>query len=210
MPNYLLWGASPAARENKARELLQEHLIHSIESLEKKGKIMKVEELRPFLPHWHVQPTSPWKRSGLLVLEAQRMNEEVQNTLLKILEEPPSFFTFVFTVPHPKLILPTVVSRCLITRVAGEYHVQNDQDLAEILRSEPGRRLEIFEEKIGYSREPVRAFLDDLEQQFADRPFDVAQGRSTPILKEIWETKKLLLDDSLNLKTAVDHFLLSW
>lgn len=206
MPNYLIWGASPAARENKARELLQEHLIHSIESLEKEGKIMKVEEIRPLLPRWHVHPTLPWKRSGLLVLEAQRMNEEVQNTLLKILEEPPSFFTFVLAAPHPKLILPTVVSRCLVKEIRNQKSENRNTDreslAAEIFTASPGKRLEIFGEEIGYSREPVRAFLDDLEQQFAGRP--------NPILKEIWETKKLLLDDSLNLKTAVDCFLLSW
>ncbi|MDP1710461.1 MAG: hypothetical protein Q8L46_00755, partial [candidate division WWE3 bacterium] len=99
-------------------------------------------------------------------------------------------------------VLPTVASRCLVTRVEGEYHAQNVQALEEILRSGPGWRLVVFEEKIGYNREPVRAFLDDLEHRLADRP--------TPVLKEIWETKKILRDDSTNLKTAVDHFLLSW
>ncbi|MDP1710786.1 MAG: hypothetical protein Q8L46_02500, partial [candidate division WWE3 bacterium] len=110
MPNYLLWGADPSAREAKAQELLQDHFIHSIEA---GGKILPVKEIRPLLAHWHLHPLQPWKRSALLVLEAQRMNEEVQNTLLKTLEEPPSFFTFVFTVSHPKLVLPTVASRCL-------------------------------------------------------------------------------------------------
>src|SRR3990172_10560824 len=129
MPNYLLWGADPQARETKAQELLQDHFVHSIES---EGKILKVGEVRKLMPHWHVQPTAPWKRSGLLVLEAQRMNEEVQNTLLKTLEEPPSFFTFVFSVLHPNLLLPTVVSRCLVTRVIGDYQARNAKIAAEI------------------------------------------------------------------------------
>jgi len=80
MPNYILWGADPQARETKARRILQDHFVHSIES---EGKILKVKEVQELLPHWHVRPPAPWKRSGLLVLEAQRMNEEVQNTLLK-------------------------------------------------------------------------------------------------------------------------------
>ncbi len=203
MPNYLLWGADPSAREAKAQELLQDHFIHSIEA---GGKILPVKEIRPLLAHWHLHPLQPWKRSGLLVLEAQRMNEEVQNTLLKTLEEPPSFFTFVFTVPHPKLVLPTVTSRCLIQEIRNQKSENRKTDrwslATEIFAASPGERLAIFEEKIGYNREPVRAFLDDLEHHLSARP--------TPVLKEIWETKKILRDDSTNLKTAVDHFLLSW
>src|SRR3989304_4302209 len=130
MPNYLLWGANPQARETQAQDLLKEHFIHSIES---EGKIAPLREIRARLPHWHVHPQAPWQRSGLLVLEAQRMNEEVQNTLLKTLEEPPQFFTFVFTVPHPNLLFPTVVSRCLVTRVIGDYQTQNEKMAADLL-----------------------------------------------------------------------------
>ena len=204
MPNYLFWGADPQARENKAQEILQDHFVHSIESLDvkRKGKVMKVEEIRTLMPHWHVQPTAPWKRSGLLVLEAQRMNEEVQNTLLKTLEEPPSFFTFVFTVLHPNLLLPTVVSRCLVTRVLGDYQTQNAKIAADIFAASAGERLAIFEDKVGYERETATAFINDLEVHLANAP--------SPIIKQIWETKKLLQDDSVNLKMAVDCLLLSW
>ena len=142
------------------------------------------------------------KKSGLLVLEAQRLNEEVQNTLLKTLEEPPSFFTFVFTVLHPNLLLPTVVSRCLVVRVPGDYKVLDPKVITEIIEAPAGKRLAIFEETIGYDREASITFVNDLEAQLASEP--------NPILKQIWETKKLLQDDSTNLKMAVDCLLLSW
>ncbi|MEX2053421.1 MAG: hypothetical protein WD940_00200 [Patescibacteria group bacterium] len=199
MPNYLLWGAGPAARETKARELLKDHYLHSIEA---EGKILKLPEVRARMTHWHVHPQAPWKRSGLLVLEAQRLNEEVQNTLLKTLEEPPSFFTFIFTVPHPGLLFPTVVSRCLVVRVPGDYQSQNPQVAAEILSAPAGQRLAIFEDKIGYEREAAAVFINDLEALLAEEP--------SAALKQIWETKKLLQDDSTNLKMAVDCLLLSW
>ena len=199
MPNYLLWGANPQARETQARELLKEHFIHSIES---EGKIIPLREIRARLPHWHVHPQAPWQRSGLLVLEAQRMNEEAQNTLLKTLEEPPQFFTFVFTAPHPNLLFPTVVSRCLVTRVIGDYQARNAKVAAEIWAANGGERLALFEDKVGYERKVALDFINDLEAQLAATP--------SPILKQIWETKKMLQDDSTNLKMAVDCLLLSW
>jgi hypothetical protein len=198
--NYLLWGASPKARQTKAEELLQDHYLHSIEE---NGKILTVKAIREQrLPQWHLYPQAPWQRSGLLVLEAQRMNEEVQDTLLKTLEEPPAFFTFVFTVPHPDLLRPTVVSRCLSMRVPGEYQAQNPKLVTEFLTAPAGKRLAIFEDKIGYDRPSALAFINDLEAHLAAQP--------SPILKQIWETKKLLQDDSTNLKMAVDCLLLSW
>lgn len=199
MSNYLLWGADPQARETKAQELLQDHYLHSIE---KDGKILKVGEIRTLMPHWHIHPQTPWKRSGLLVLEAQRLNEESQNTLLKTLEEPPVFFTFIFTTPHPDLLLSTVVSRCLVMRVPGDYQAKNPKLITEILEAPAGKRLAIFEDKIGYEREAAGNFLNDLEAQLAEEP--------SPILEQIWKTKKLLGDDSTNLKMAVDCLLLSW
>ena len=199
MSNFLIWGSHPQAREDQAQEILQDHFVHSIET---DGKILKVGEIRARMLQWHLYPQSPWKKSGLLVLEAQRLNEEVQNTLLKTLEEPPSFFTFVFTVLHPNLLLPTVVSRCLVTRVLGDYQTQNAKIAADIFAASAGERLAIFEDKVGYEREAASSFINDLEAHLANAP--------SPIIKQIWETKKLLQDDSVNLKMAVDCLLLSW
>src|SRR3990170_2761649 len=155
MSNFLIWGSHPQAREDQAQEILQDHFVHSIET---DGKILKVGEIRARMLQWHLYPQSPWKKSGLLVLEAQRLNEEVQNTLLKTLEEPPSFFTFVFTAPHPNLLFPTIVSRCLVTRVIGDYQTQNAKIVADIFAASAGERLALFEDKIGYERESATAF----------------------------------------------------
>lgn len=180
-------------------EILQDHLLHSIEE---EGKILPLARIRELLPHLHLQPPPPWKGRGLLILEAQRMNEAVQNTLLKTLEEPPVFLTFVLTVPHPRLLLPTVVSRCLIEMAAiGEGEFQNQRVVQEILAAAFGHRLTIFEEKIGYNRAAATSFLEGVELELSQHP--------TPVLKEIWETKKLLRDDTTNVKMVVDHFLLS-
>lgn len=200
MPSILIHGGSPQTRQEKALTFLQDHYLHSIEE---EGKILPVPRVRELLPHLHLQPPPPWKGRGLLILEAQRMNEEVQNTLLKILEEPPGSLTFVLTVPHPRLLLPTIVSRCLIeTATINGGKFKNQQLVQEILAATFGQRLSIFEEKVGYNRAAAVAFLEEVELELSEHP--------TPILKEIWETKKLLRDDTTNVKVVVDRFLLSW
>jgi DNA polymerase-3 subunit delta' len=47
-----------------------------------------------------------------LISPAERMNKEAQNSLLKLLEEPPQGFYLCLVTSRPEALLPTVVSRC--------------------------------------------------------------------------------------------------
>ncbi len=51
-------------------------------------------------------------RRVVIVDEAERMNEESQNTFLKTLEEPPAGVVMILLTALPALLLPTIVSRC--------------------------------------------------------------------------------------------------
>lgn len=50
-------------------------------------------------------------RRVIIVEDAQDMNEEAQNAMLKILEEPPSDCVFILTADSQSNLLPTIVSR---------------------------------------------------------------------------------------------------
>jgi DNA polymerase-3 subunit delta' len=51
------------------------------------------------------------ERRVFVIVEADRMNDEAQNALLKTLEEPPSFAHMVLVSSAPGRLLPTIVSR---------------------------------------------------------------------------------------------------
>ena len=48
----------------------------------------------------------------VLIPGAENMTFQAQNSLLKILEEPPQNTYFILTTSHPDQLLPTVISRC--------------------------------------------------------------------------------------------------
>lgn len=58
-----------------------------------------------------VQPGRAAIRRVVLIEEAQNMNQEAQNALLKSLEEPTSDTVFILTLESPSQLLPTVISR---------------------------------------------------------------------------------------------------
>ena len=60
----------------------------------------------------HLGYTSGTHRKFGLIEEADRMNTEAQNALLKTLEEPPPDTTLILTTGNPCSLLPTTRSRC--------------------------------------------------------------------------------------------------
>lgn len=60
----------------------------------------------------HIGYTSGSNRKFGVIHEADRMNTEAQNALLKTLEEPPEETTMILTTANPAALLPTTRSRC--------------------------------------------------------------------------------------------------
>ena len=68
--------------------------------------------LRNFIAAFHLTSTSAFSRKIGMIFEADRMNDEAQNALLKTLEEPPPETTLILSTGNPGALLPTTISRC--------------------------------------------------------------------------------------------------
>lgn len=73
--------------------------------------VLKIEQMREMKQTAYLKPMVGRKRI-FIVDQAEKMNEEASNSVLKILEEPPSFTHLILITPNPYLILPTIKSRC--------------------------------------------------------------------------------------------------
>ncbi len=56
----------------------------------------------------------------LIIIEADKLTSEAQNSLLKILEEPPKETQLILTTQNRNKLLPTVTSRCLEITLEAE------------------------------------------------------------------------------------------
>lgn len=52
-----------------------------------------------------------------IIDEAEKMNDQAQNALLKTLEEPPSYATIMLLTNNPEAFLQTILSRCVLLNV---------------------------------------------------------------------------------------------
>lgn len=65
-------------------------------------EMIDLSSYRPFEAAWRV----------FIIQDAERMNEPSQNHFLKTLEEPPSATVFLLLSEFPRMLLPTIRSRC--------------------------------------------------------------------------------------------------
>jgi DNA polymerase-3 subunit delta' len=80
-------------------------------AIEPEGATIKVGQIRTIQEQIQLQPIAGRYRV-VIVNEAETMNEEATNALLKSLEEPPISTILILITSKPYAILPTVVSRC--------------------------------------------------------------------------------------------------
>ena len=75
-------------------------------------KIIPVKVVRDARTDMFIKPNEGAKKIYLFP-RAQDLNLEGQNSLLKVLEEPPSYGVFLLLTDNPEKLLPTVRSRCV-------------------------------------------------------------------------------------------------
>jgi DNA polymerase-3 subunit delta' len=88
--------------------------------LEMLTEVTELATLRPFEGAWRV----------FILEDAERLTPPAQNRFLKTLEEPPGNSLFLLTTEHPRLLLPTIRSRCQLVR----FRALRPETVAELLR----------------------------------------------------------------------------
>ena len=84
---------------------------------EDKKKNIAVAQIRDIRQKAFVKPHISSKRA-FIIDKAETMNDQAQNALLKILEEPPESVVFILITESGAALLPTVISRCVIYRLS--------------------------------------------------------------------------------------------
>lgn len=83
----------------------------AIISSENETKKIGIDEARN-LQHIYKLKTDSGSKRTVIIEDAQRLSTEGQNSLLKLIEEPPAGVLFIFTTTSPDAVLPTIKSRC--------------------------------------------------------------------------------------------------
>lgn len=100
-----------------------------------KSGIISLQELREeFLSQASIKPNEANCKIYLFTDADRLLREDSQNTLLKIIEEPPQNILFLFTAEKAKALLPTVRSRAHIITLSRTYVPdEQSEEIAEAI-----------------------------------------------------------------------------
>lgn len=83
------------------------------------------DQMRELVTQANLMPFVAGGRT-FIITRAEKLREDSQNTLLKVLEEPPAGVHFIFCVTNRALLIPTILSRAtvfsFIEETQGEYY----------------------------------------------------------------------------------------
>lgn len=205
---YLLISRSKNSLAEEVNELINILKItpadfHSVK--EEEGKL-KIEQMRRLIPQIFLKPHS--SKYKLFVIDgAGKLSREVANSLLKILEEPPSHSIIVLLAADERSILPTIYSRCQKIYLPGEDVSQPDFSQTSFLadiKQKTIREKFTFAEQI-IKEENLEQILETWQTFFRQKLLEEEQTGS--IIEKIQQAKKNLRQ-SVNPRLLIENLLL--
>jgi DNA polymerase-3 subunit delta' len=118
--------------------------------LEPLGEMIRIDDVRALRHDLHMRPFEA-ERRVYLVLDAQRMNQDAADALLKDLEEPPPYAVIVLVVSELGSLPPTILSRCQLVPfrrlseravrewIAGRGPDRSEDEVRALARASAGR-----------------------------------------------------------------------
>ncbi len=112
--------------------------------IESETTVIKIDQIRGMRDRLRFRPfEGKWR--VVVIEDAQKLKEEAANSLLKILEEPPGRNLFILLTLEPRMLLPTIVSRCCHVRFQPledsfiEHFLVTDRGMSEAMAREAAR-----------------------------------------------------------------------
>lgn len=129
-------------------------------------------------------------------------NRESQNSILKVLEEPPCNTYFFLVVPNKKIILPTVLSRSQIFEYKKEVTISDDTQ--KFISASIAQRLELIKKKLDdvknekITKQQIIEFIEEIEKH-------VHEQKNISLLKRIIEIKGYLKEQGASTKQLLEY-----
>ena len=202
--------------ENKTFESIKDILGRvdiKVIDLEEKEKSIGISQTREGVKFLQEKPFS-YKKKYLIILNAEKLTTQAQNSLLKTLEEPPSYALIVLSSKTQNSLLETIVSRCRMVRINEERTcdvIEGGNSLYDVLKMSMGERLDFASEISKEEKEDVvnilECWIEEGREMLLKDPKSVSKIKN---IKKILEIKNDLENSNVNVRLSIEALVLSF
>jgi DNA polymerase III delta prime subunit len=223
--SLIISGGNKETREDKIIEIINKEegkAFEKIKDLEDKPDIfiinllegeksIGISQTREGINFLREKPFS-YEKKFLVILNAEKMTTQAQNSLLKTLEEPPVYALIILSTRIKDQLIATVVSRCKNINVKNEDDDKNEDliSLEKLLKMDLGERIDICSEISKEEKEDVINMLENWvvegRKHLLKKPKNVI---ITTNIKRILDVKKDLENSNVNVKLSLEALVLS-
>ncbi|MBU1104322.1 hypothetical protein L6255_00925 [Candidatus Parcubacteria bacterium] len=210
MASYLITQSTFEKRQGRAHEILSQFSITRDENIylvsddTKKGiGIESIRHLKKFLS----KKSRAGESRGVLILDTQRLTVPAQNALLKTLEEPPQNTQIILASPSEKLLLETIISRCILISLQNNPRPKDDLPKVDnLFLLPPNGVLDFFatNPKVYASQNNALEFLETQESYLLSDMDKIDPKRLTTLYKY----KPLIFNTNASLRLVLENIFI--
>ena len=163
-------GCSPCGRCHACRMMESGNHPDCITLVHEKPKVVSVKEIREqIVGNTDIRPYYGGRKI-YIIPDAQYMNVQAQNAILKTIEEPPSYAVYFILTTDQELLLPTIRSRCVTLSFREEpVYEPEDEETEAVYRQLDGILMREESEDTGR----ISEFAKELGKETPERLMDI-------------------------------------
>lgn len=218
--SYLLYGGAIRKRSETALRMAEQldpkfarnsHPDLLIIDREKGKNSIGIDQTRNVLSFLFERPYSS-KFKVVMIYHADAMTAQAQNSLLKTLEEPPSYAAIYLLAKTENSLLPTVISRCRKIVAKSEWETLTDTDFIPmqlILHYGVGERMELAEKTSKKEKDEVITILENWIGELRTFLLNHPKSKTAEAIVKMQEIKNSIEDTNMNVRLALEWLLLN-
>jgi len=225
--SLLLFGGNKNQREEKVVDIINREEGKTFEkikdikdkpdiftiTLEEKEKSIGISQTRGGIKFLREKPFS-YKKKFLIILNSEKLTTQAQNSLLKTLEEPPSYALIILSAKTYNSLLETIVSRCRLMSIKEDEKNETESDyeisLKKIMKMSLGERFDLC---LDISKEEKDDVINILENWVEEGRVEMLKNPKNPVhaenIKKIIEIKTDLENSNVNVRLSLEALVLS-
>lgn len=223
----LIFGGNKDQREQKIIDIVNKEEAKTFEKikdldgksdilivrLKENEKSIGISQTREGTNFLNEKPFS-YKKKFLIILNSEKLTTQAQNSLLKTLEEPPSYVLILISSKTQNSLLETIVSRCRLISMKQdknlEEELENYLSFKKIKKMSLGEKLdscaEISKEEKDTVLEILEKWVEESREEMLKNPNEISYMKN---IKRIMEVKNDLENSNVNVRLSLEALLLS-